>query len=242
MSNVGAGFGAFQIARQPVRMTPNPMDKCTIVSIYPQEIRVNKPTIFPGDFVIPAAKPDDYALLVVGPSSWWREIDESQPLLEIPVTSFQVAESIVKDYVNSVMGSNSGDRIPGLMFIPGEYTRETIKNYKEMRDGKPTGRVFDTLLAEIRAKQKRWFEEVIKISDVLWARTNGNPLAISNVARMGAEMLGLDKPWMQDFKTLQMENCVACGSLLNPKYPICPTCKAVNNVELAKKLDIKFAS
>jgi hypothetical protein len=76
------------------------MDKTTIVSIYPNEIIETKPTIQPGRFVIPAGSFEKPSITVVGPSSWWREIDMDQPLLEIPVSSVQIADSVIKDYCN----------------------------------------------------------------------------------------------------------------------------------------------
>jgi hypothetical protein len=54
------------------------MDKSTIVSIYPKEINEVKHTIEPGRFHLKPGKPDSPSLLVVGSSSWWKEIDEEQ--------------------------------------------------------------------------------------------------------------------------------------------------------------------
>ena len=79
------GFAAFKQARKKtVRAPVNPMDKCTIISIYPKDIHERKLTVQPGEFHIPAGTPEKPSILVVGPSSWWRDVGEDEPLLEIP--------------------------------------------------------------------------------------------------------------------------------------------------------------
>src|SRR5687768_15368088 len=103
MSQVGAFPGIREMRRRTIRAPVNPMDKATIISIYPKPIHEQKWTIEPGVFDIPAGSVESPGLLVVGPSSWWREIDYEQPLLEIPVGSIQIADSIVKDWSNGLI-------------------------------------------------------------------------------------------------------------------------------------------
>ncbi len=83
----------------------------------------------------------------------------------------------------------------------------------------------------------------MRIADILWARTNGNPLAISDDSRLAAEKLGLtsQKNWMGDFRARELTNCKACGHMINPVYPVCPNCKNVIDEEKAKSLNLKFA-
>jgi len=226
MSNV---VGEFRVNQQITRMPVNPMDRCTIVSIYPEAIHEVKPTIYPTVFDIPAASNDnDFKLLVIGPSSWWKEMEDGQPFLEIPCSSLQVAESVIKDYSNESM--------PGLFFIPGEWTEINIYKYTDAN-----GRTFTDLLSNAVRKQKNLFMELVRIADILWARTNGNPLAISNNARIAAQKLGLQKTWIQDFKSVELSNCPACGSMVNPLYPVCSNCKNVINVAKAEELGLVFA-
>lgn len=214
-----------RITRAPV----NPLDKSTIISIYPLEIRDIKPTIFPGTFVIPAGSKDNPGLLTVGPSSWWKEIDPEQPLLEVPISSVVVADSIVKDYVNSVLETSTDARM-GLMYVPGGHNLESIKKN------------FSKLLIEMEVRQNAWFSKLVRLADSLWARANGNPLAISDDMRMAAKILNLEKDWMKEFKHVDMVKCQACGNLRNPEYPICSVCKAVVDPEKAKALNLKFVS
>lgn len=223
MSTPAGSVGTFQqimqsMARKTTRADVNPMDKATIVSIYPKEIDEFKATIQPGRFIIPAGSVNRPSILVVGPSSWWREIDEDQPLLEIPVSSILIADSIVKDYCNGLFACNMGDIMPGLFYVAGEHSlKDIIAGYSKQ-------------LAIAAVKQKNFWAELVKAADALWARSEGNPLAISDDMRLAAKELGVadNKDWMKDFKAVSMERCFACGALKNPEYPVCSSCRAID--------------
>jgi hypothetical protein len=217
-----------QMHRRTIRAPVNPMDKSTVVSILPKLIHERKATIQPGTFEIAPGSFERPSLLVVGSSSWWREIDENQPLLEIPVSSIQVADSIVQDYCNGLLACNMADMVPGLFYLPGEYTIEKLK--KEHL----------AALLNAQIKQKKWYVELVRIADIMWSRTNGNPLAISEDARIACRELNIqNKPWLGDIQAMELIRCTGCGSLRNANYPICPTCKSVIDVEMANKLGIK---
>ena len=223
------GFAAFRQARKrTVRAPVNPMDKCTIFSIYPKEIHERKLTVQPGEFVIPAGTPEKPGILIVGPSSWWRDVGEDEPLLEIPHSSTVMAESIVRDYVNGLFGVGN-DMQPGIFWLPGELTVEQLKaNFKGQLD------------KAIR-QQNNYYQNLVKLSDALWARTNGNPLSVPEAAKLAAKELGLNRDWLSNYVRTEVVKCVACGSMRNPDFPICPTCKAVVDTDKAKKLNLKFA-
>jgi hypothetical protein len=216
-----------QQRRRTERAYTNPLDKCTVFSTFPRAIREVKHTIQPGVFEIQPGSYDNPSRLVVGPSSWWREIDEEMPLLEIPNTSIQVADSIVRDYCVGLLAYNSETASPGLFFLPGDISVVELKTkHKE---------VFDRVVK----KQKQWYSDLVRMADVLWARTNQNPIAISEDMRLGASELGLkDKPWLNDFSIIAMINCAACGALRNPAYPICGACKTVVDKALYDKLNL----
>jgi hypothetical protein len=227
---VGEFPGLHQMNRRTIRATVNPLDKSTVVSILPKHISERKATIQPGVFEIPAGSFEKPSILVVGTSSWWREVDENQPLLEIPVSSVQIADSIVRDYCNGLLACNMADMMPGLFYLPGEYTVMKVK-----ADHMP-------LLLKAKENQKRWFLEIIRVADILWSRSNGNPLSISNDARLACKELNItQKPWLGDQQTAELVRCVACGNLRNNQFPICATCKAIADPELAKKLGLTFA-
>lgn len=216
--------------RQTIRAPINPLDKSTIVSIFPMDVEEKKHTIFPSIFKIAAGTFINPSILVVGPSSWWKDVGDEQPLLEIPQSSIIIAESFVRDFCVGILGCDMQSKQPGIFYIPGEHTVEEIKkNHMPM-------------LLKYQEMQKRWYAEQVKIADILWARSNGNPLAISDHARVGCKELGIkDKPWLKDFQTMQLVPCVACGELRNPEFPICKHCKAVADPKKAKELNLVFA-
>ena len=225
------GFPGFaELRRRTIRATPNPLDKSTIVSIFPKPIRETKATLQPGVFQIPSGTYANPGIVIVGPSSWWKDVGEDQPLLEIPNSSIQIAESVVRDYCNGLLACNMSDCIPGLFFIPGEHSITKIKaDYK-------------SLLDDAKIKQDNWYKALVKMADVLWSRTNGNPLAISDDMRLAARELNLnDNEWLKDFQTVEMVRCKACGTLGNPLFPVCGNCKAIIDPVKAKALDIQFA-
>jgi|SRR6185437_3479763 len=220
------------IVRQRINRLPvNPLDKTTLVSVCPFTIHEVKPTIFPGSFTIEAAPDNDFTILIIGPSSWFKEMEEGQPFLEIQSSSIIMAQSLITDFCNGLIGCDMVDAMPGLFFIPGAYNKQSILKSE----------FFEEKLASARRKQKNWFFELVKIADMDWARTNGNPIAISDDARMAAQKLGLQKPWIKDFQTIELVPCKACGELINGLFPVCRHCHAVVDEAKAKELNIKFA-
>lgn len=227
---VGEFPGIAATTRRTIRAPVNPMDKTTVVSILPKWINERKATIQPGIFELPPGSFENPSVLVVGPSSWWREVDENQPLLEIPVSSIQIADSIVRDYCNGLLACNMADQMPGLFYVPGDFTAERMK-----KEHQPS-------LTLARERQKKWFLELVRIADILWSRSNGNPLAISDDARLACKQLNItNKPWLGDLQTAELIRCVACGALRNPAFPVCAQCKAIADPAKAKELGLTFA-
>lgn len=215
--------------RRLIRSTKNPMDKCTIVSIFPKDIDEVKCTIEPGHFHIPAGSYEAPGILVVGSSSWWKDIDVDQPMLEMQRGSIEVSNAIINDYCNGMLGCNMADAMPGLFFVLG------VNNVMDIK------MKFKTQLEGTKVKQDNWYKILVRLADSLWARANGNPLVISDEMRLAARSLNFnDKAWLKDFQTAELKPCKFCGGLRNPLFPICPSCKAIDTThELAAS--IKFA-
>ncbi len=224
------------IIRRPI----NPMDRTTIVSIFPKIVKDDKLTIYPGLHIIPAAPSNKYSILTVGPGSWFKDMEEGSPALEIQTGSLDIANSIVNDFKSSMLCSNGADKAPGLFVIPGAFKNpKDIEDWVNEFDSSDT---FKTRLAFARESQKNWFAELVLIADSDWAVSNGNPRAINDLSRLGAMELGLgDKPWLQDFKQSSLDPCPSCGELVNLDYPVCKNCKAVINKKKAEELGIVFA-
>lgn len=216
--------------RRMIRSVPNPMDKSTIVSIYPGTINSVNHTVFPGRFTVNPGTYEKPSILTLGQSSWWRELDDEQPYVEIPVSSISMADSIIKDYCNGLLECNMGDARPGLFFVPGEFTLDQIK-----KDHKAE-------LDQANIFQQNWFLGLTRLADTLWNQFQGNPRVISDTMKMAAKELNLeDKPWLKDFTMVSMVKCIACGALRNPQYPMCANCKTIVDKDLAKKLALNIA-
>lgn len=228
-----SGFGfplAADIKRRTIRAPVNPLDKSTVVSIFPKHIIERKCTIQPGVFELQPGTFEVPSFLVVGPSSWWKEIDDNQPILEIPQSSIQIADSIVRDYCNGILGCDMGENMPGLFYVTGPCD---LARLRKEHQGE---------LNEANRKQRNWYTALVRMADALWSRSNGNPLAISDDMKLAARSLNLvNKEWLKDSQSMELERCKACGSLKNPLYPICSNCKAISNKELANELGLVFA-
>jgi len=241
MSVVGQFPLMSDIKRRTIRAPVNPLDRSTIVSILPKYIEERKHTIQPGVFVIQPGTFENPSILVVEPSSWWKEIDENQPLLEISHSSIVVADSVVKDYCNGLIACDMADNMPGLFFVPGCKIN--------MRGEPDTKTTIDWIRSEYKdkldtanAKQRNWYASLVRMADSLWAGSNGNPLCISSDMKMAARSLNFtNKEWLKDSQVMELVRCVACGHLKNPEYPICSNCKAISNPEKAKELGLVFA-
>jgi hypothetical protein len=219
-----------EIRRRTVPQPKNPLDVSTVVSVYPKHIKEVKPTISPGIFILEPGTPEKPTILHVESSSYWLELQEEQPLMEIVNFSTQVAESIVKDYCNGLLACNMTDTMPGLFWVPGKFT------LRDLQQKQP-----HLLEAAIR-KQHRWYEALLNLADSLWAQTNGNPLTISEDMRIAARELKQEtKDWMANFLAVAQVKCHACGSLKDPNFPVCPSCRAVDMNHPAAK-DLKFAN
>jgi hypothetical protein len=217
--------------RKTIRAPINPLDKATIFSIFPKEIVEVKFTIQPGRFVIPAGTFENPSQLIVGPSSWWAEIDHTQPLLEIPTSAPAIADSVVRDYCNSLLGYSPDNRSPGVFYLAGEVSILELKaKHKELMLG-------------IKERQKNWFVALIDLADALWARSNGNPMVIADDMKLAARELGLEyKDWLKTYTHAELKKCVACGTMITNAVVVCPNCKVVVDVEQFKKLNLQFAS
>lgn len=215
--------------RRAIRGPISPLDKCTVVSIFPRAINDIKATLQPATYVLEPGSFSEPTTLIVGTACYWVEIDEKQPLLEVPVPSTLVAASVCNDFMNGMLECDMSESKPGLFFVPGEHT---VKGIKEK---------FQALLDKAKARQDNWYTKLVQQADSLWSRTNGNPLAIDELMRLAARELGIEKDWVNKMSVSSiLIPCIACGTPRNEKYPICPQCKHIDR-ELAKKLGITFA-
>lgn len=226
---IGAFPGFHELNRRTNRAPVNPLDRSTIVSIYPKKIEVKKITLLPGYWMIPPGSKENPAVVTVGPSSWFKEVSYEEPLLEIPTSSVVIAESIIKDYINGIFGCDMVESQIGVFFVPGQKSLSQIKVE------------FPNLLADAARQQENYYNVLIKFADSLWAETSGNPMVINDEMRLAARSLGVqDRDWLKDHLRQGLKPCFACGTYKNPAYAVCPSCRAIDQSHPAAK-DIKFA-
>lgn len=230
MNNVGLRqVGEFTQQRPIVRAIPNPLDKSTIVSIYPKDWEDTKETTQPSLFKIKGGTFDEPGLTLIKAATYTQDVDSEKPLQEIPISSIQMCESIIRDYCIGLLGASVGTAQPGLFFVPGEISVKDVK----------TKYTFDLIKAKER--QDQWFDNLIKLADSLWSRGGQNPLMIWGEMKFAAEQLHVDRDWVKNYQHNEKVKCFACGSLRNPDYPICPTCKNIDNTH-PRARDIKISA
>ena len=213
-----------------IRAQISDLDKSTVVSIFPKQVKATKVTVNPRRYTVPAGTFEKPSVLVVGTAIWIKHIYETEPeqRVEMPILSSQLADAIVNDFCSNVLSSGH-ERRPGLFWVIGAKSSEQIiKEHKK-----------EMLAAEER--QKQWYLELIKMADIDWVKYRGSPLAVSDTARMAALELHLEKPWMMDIKHLAMGICPACGSQRDSKFPVCKECKTIVDKDAYAKLGLAMA-
>ncbi len=187
--------------------------KATVVSLFPLEIAEMKPGLYPGYFVIPAAPFGEISWLVVGDSVYYQETKND---IMTPVkTSFHtVADSIVGDFVRSHIGRVVEHAEPGVFWVPGAYdSQEQIR------------RAYPDKIAEAETRQKRWFEELVKIADDTYSRTRRHT-SVSALQRLAATYLGIARPWV--LRTNDSANtCPFCKAETPYGAVKCPNCREI---------------
>lgn len=199
-------------------------DTATIVSIFPLEVKEFKP-FTEGYFRIPPAEKGEVQAVIVKTNSFSVYIDEHRGALKVPVTADEVARSVVEDYISTHLGY-SEDAKPGLFWVPGAFTKDQIKAQ------------FKDKLAQAEKLQINWFVELVRLADDSWGVYHKHN-AISDLMRIAAERLGLQREWMIKASGDNTIVCPACGKDNLRGIAICFNCKCILDESKAKSL--KFA-
>lgn len=245
---------AFPLATFPkqraIRQEFNPLDKSTIFSIFPKPLDDIKCTLVPASYHVDAGSVEKPSRLVVGTASWFREIDDTQPMLEIPTSSIKVAQSIVADYCNGIFGCDMDKSMPGWFFCVGDIPVSKLKSNEIAPETVRLDERGNTLFIGFEyieifnlavERQREFFNKQIRLADALWAKTNGSPLAITDDMRLAASELGVEREWTVRTSNVTTIRCIACGNMRNPQFPVCSSCNRVIDTELYKKLNIAEA-
>jgi len=200
--------------------------KATLVSIIPQELNEDKPGLIPSFFKIPAAPLGDISILVISDCYHFIYLDHERGSIRVADPALKVANAIVFDYITCQL-ARTADAEPGLTCFPGALTKDQVK----------TSRASE--LAELRVKQRNWFERLVSIADDEWART-GERRGISDLSRMGAKSLGLDKPWIRavpaEISKVDMKPCPFCMEKIPAQAIVCRVCRGVIDTKKFKEM------
>jgi hypothetical protein len=198
-------------------------EAATIVSLLPYEPAPEfKPGVYPGYFTLPKAARGDIELLLVETGSAYLNIPERKEAFHLEIHAEDLANSIVKDYVDGQIQVDE-DQGPGLFVIPGRHSKESVKReYKEYIDG-------------AEARQRRWFESLIKVADDLWSKYHKHT-SIPDLSRFASTYLGVKREWNIRASEEAVIECPACATVIRASIAICPQCKCIIDPVKAKAL------
>jgi hypothetical protein len=187
--------------------------KCTIVSVVPFTIREFKPTLYPCDYIIPAAPyPNGVSSLIINGAMGFIYLDGERGQLRVNIAAEEVADSLVNDYARSHVGIRENAR-PGLFFEVGDWEPEQAKKQ------------FPDRIKKAMESQREWFKNLVTLADDDWARYRQYKF-VSNLQRIAAKHLNLERPWIS--VALEDEQiCPACRSKIDPLAVICGSCKFI---------------
>lgn len=212
--------------------------EATIVSVFQQDYVHKIPGVYPGDYLIPAAKPNDFSVTRVPVSQFYVDSGEGTPKFPVIQDPSDVSKSIVFDIRRAFIESND-EAHPGMFAIdgwinkdPDKITPVDIAEYK-----KKIADLYSTELAQERKAQELWAKRLVTKADDDWAKFRSQR-AISDLHRWAAKYLGLNREYTSLDKLTETVECPACGLNIKQGVAICFNCKAVLDPVAAKKFGL----
>lgn len=202
-------------------------DAATVISMAPYSFEALFPHCSPSNITIPAADKDDFTYVHISRIYAKVYIDSERGYIQRPITSDEVANSIVNDHLSSIINCIPGIAQPGIFFIDGHLNKQSIKKEHEV------------LLIKYRGLQKTWFTELVKQADSDWAKTH-SPRSISTIQKNAAESLNLKREWNTESV---IDNIILCPVCKNDTRGaiVCPNCKFIMNEKEYASIKDKFA-
>ena len=204
---------------------------CTVITLLPRELFEEKPHLLPGSYRIPAAKWGDIEVYWVEEGLQWIPnplIDEGQPGASIKqiVPPHEIARSLVEDYKSAHIALGE-DAAPGLFWIQGKLDKEEVKRFHSGE------------IENARIQQTNWFKNLIAMADADWNK-NHNMLAVSDLQRLAAKCLGVQKDWVE-FAMQETVSCPFCTINIPSHAIVCPNCRQILKADEYKKRSVGLA-
>lgn len=205
------------------------MSKATLVSIYPREVFIQNTAINPGDYRIEPGSMEKPGILVVEDAQSQYYVDEQRGFLKVTEPAEKIAESLVHDYLTSMV-LITDTRRPGILWFPGVWTSEEL-----LKDPK---KKLALQLAQIA--QVNWYTALVAEGDNFWS-TSHNHLSVNDLHKTAARELKIsERPWMLEQIVESTKSCPACNVSLSGTPIVCPNCKVILDKERHK--EFAFAS
>lgn len=200
----------------------------SVVSFSRMPINEEMPGMQFGLYSLPPSIGTIPSILHVQDSYYYKpDIDGMQD--RVLVVSPQIVESIVSMHVSSQLQAGP-DSHPAVFALPNEEVTvdDVLSKFKSQ--------------AKIALeKQRNWFKSLVMLADDDWQRLKNHRM-ISDIQRIAARELGLEREWLMAEMDIVHVECPFCGSdLLNPDAPICPHCGKVHNPAKLAELEARLA-
>lgn len=214
------------------------MIDATIVSVFQRDIIHKIPGVYPGDYLFPAASPNDFTVTRIPECCFYIDSGQDTPKFPVPQDPSVVAKSIINDIMRANIEVGP-DASPGLFCIDGWIQKAPdLIRQKDIDDYKKQIAVTHAdLFTAARRKQENWAKKLVKMADNDWTKTHSHRV-ISDNHIWAATYLGLNREYTNLEKVQQTVECPACGTMIRPDKAVCFNCKAVVNQELAKKFGL----
>ena len=201
--------------------------ECSIVSLYPFDIRIENDAVFPSIFDIPkghvelGGKNATPAVLLLGDGQIQHYLDVSRGNIMMGYPAEKIASSLVRDYLESVLYTDK-DAHPAIFWLDEPFNPEKHVEFAR----------------EAVLKQENFYRKLIRIADAAWAESQ-NPMLITDTQKVAASYFGEKKDWaLEPGEDTKM--CTTCGITLRSFAVICPGCGFILKPRTFEKIKHRF--
>ena len=197
----------------------------TVVSVFPFATQERKPGQAKVLYEIPACEPDDIQLVYIEDSFYVHRIIGTKQEIRVPVHCDDIANSIVDDFCNSIIGANETAK-PGMTWVPGRVTKpELFTRYKDV-------------VPALKEMQRLWYIQLVMLADDEWNKYHQHKL-ISEMQLYAAKALGLERDWVISYTNREeFTDCPSCRTRVSNLAAKCANCGYILNEKRAIELGI----